>query len=127
MTETDHSTCPFCRNNHLLQGDILASTQQAYLIENTYSRGNYLIIPEVHVELVSDLPDNWWSNIKELVKHIPELPDSYNVALNYGEPAGQSVKHLHFWVVPRLSGKHSSGKGLTRLMHEVDENPLAQK
>lgn len=116
------STCPFCRNNDLLKGVVLATSPQAYLIENNYSKGTYLIIPEMHIETITDLPDDWWHDIKVLLPQIPQLAAHYNIAINQGTLAGQSVKHLHFWVIPRTAGKPSSGKGFARLLLESDNN-----
>jgi len=105
----------------MLKGDILAVSKQAYLIENSYSKGSYLVIPEKHAESIADLPDDWFRDVKELLPHIPNLPEDYNLAMNHGVLAGQSIKHFHLWVIPRVAGKPSSGKGFARLIIEADD------
>lgn len=82
---------------------------------------SYLIIPAQHVESLLDLPDNWWQDFKAMLAQVPGLTGDYNLSLNYGKDAGQSLKHLHFWVIPRESGKPSSGKGFARLIAEADD------
>jgi len=79
-----------------------------------------LIIPNGHYESLLELPDTWWQDLKALLSKVPGLTGDYNLSLNYGKDAGQSVKHLHFWVIPRESGKPSSGKGFARLIAEAD-------
>lgn len=112
--------CPFCRVNGLLRGDVLAQTDNGFLIEAAYSRGSYLIIPDGHAEALGDLPDDWWQTLKTLLSAIPNLSEHYNLSLNIGKTAGQSVKHIHFWIIPREDGKPSSGKGLARLIADAD-------
>lgn len=113
--------CPFCLGNGLLKGEVLFRSAGAYLIEAHTNPGNYLVIPSVHVESPLDLPDDWWHEMKELLPRAPRLPEAYNIAMNLGEHAGQSVKHLHFWIVPRPGGQPASGKGLARLIQEMNQ------
>ena len=119
MNQQAPADCPFCRTNDLLRGEVVAESGSAFLLRGQFGYGTYLIIPNQHVEALTDLPDTWWVEIKQLLPRIPDLPSDYNLTLNYGKAAGQSVKHLHFWVVPRETGKHSSGKGLASLVFEV--------
>jgi len=112
--------CSFCRSNGILQGNVLAQSKGAYLIKASTSSSNYLIIPDPHIESLLDLPDNWWQEIKSLLLNVPNL-QSYNVSINIGEQAGQTMKHLHFWVIPRLSGLPASGKGVARLIAETNQ------
>lgn len=113
--------CPFCRNNNLLKVAVIASARDAYLVPAFSSPGNYLIVPEAHITSVSELPDSWWSNVKQLLADVPQLPSDYNLSINIGTSAGQTVEHLHFWVIPRAAGQPSSGKGLARLIDEADK------
>jgi diadenosine tetraphosphate (Ap4A) HIT family hydrolase len=108
--------CPFCRKNGLLNSEIIQSTEQAYLIENTYHPGNFLIIPELHATDIQQLPDTWWSDVKKLLKAVPRLSSDYNISLNVGVLAGQTQAHLHFWVIPRTADSAGTGKGLLGLM-----------
>ena len=56
-----------------------------------------------------------------MLKEIPALGDHYNISTNVGKNAGQSVKHLHFWIIPRATNKPSSSKGLASLIDTVDQ------
>lgn len=114
--------CPFCLTNGLLKGEILAESAGGFMIAAVSSPGSYLVVPKVHVEDPAKLPVNWWSEMRELLPQTPELGEHYNLSLNVGKLAGQSVKHLHFWVVKREGGRGSSGKGLARLIADADGN-----
>lgn len=115
-------SCPFCRENGLLQGEVLAEAPRGYLIANRSAAGTFLIIPTVHAEEIGELPDDWWQSFKQLFAKVPGAPQDFNVALNRGALAGQSVRHLHFWIVPRHGGEPASGKGLVGLIGDVNKN-----
>jgi len=113
--------CNFCRENNLLKGEIIAEGTHAYLLRPESYDSSYLIIPRDHLEELTDLPDTWWAELKQLLPKVPDLPKNYNLSLNYGKEAGQTLAHLHFWIIPREPGKPASGKGLARLIREVDQ------
>lgn len=117
----DTTTCPFCLKNELLKGDIINQTEQAYLIENTFHPGNFLIIPHAHITEVQRLPDSWWYDVKKLLALIPGLSSDFNVSLNIGQLAGQTQSHLHFWVIPRTVDSIAPGKGMVGLMQLVQD------
>ena len=121
MTTQTPTDCPFCRANNLLRGEVVAETTGAFLLKGEFGYGTHLIIPNEHYENLTDLPDNWWVEVKQLLPKIPNLTAEYNLALNYGKVAGQSVEHLHFWVIPREADKPSSGKGLATLIKDLDK------
>src|SRR5262245_15963860 len=104
MVLMDTENCPFCRASNLLKEPVIVESAGAFLIKAHGSEGNFLIIPNAHAESPSELPDNWWQDFKELLAKVPNLEGDYNLALNVGRQAGQTVKHLHFWVIPRPAG-----------------------
>lgn len=108
--------CPFCLENNLLKSEILHETDGGFLIPALGDGGNYLIIPKAHAEDPGKLPDDWWADFKELFAKVPVDKANYNLSLNIGQQAGQTLKHLHFWVIPRQAGLPTSGKGLATLI-----------
>jgi len=114
--------CPFCLSNNLFKGAVLAESADAFLTENHARPDHYLIIPKLHIESPLDLSDTWWHDMKELMAIIPPLSDShYNISINVGHHAGQTVKHLHFWIVPRPADTPASGKGLASLIEVANQ------
>jgi len=112
--------CPFCLANNLLAVPVLAESEGAYLVPAHSHPGNYLIIPRNHAESIADLPDDWMRDFKHLLAQVPDL-DHFNITLNVGKSAGQTVKHLHFWIVPRAGDQLASGKGLVSLIKHANE------
>ena len=83
----------------------------AYLDINPFSEGHTLVIPKAHYTGLLDTPADV---LKELVVRVQKvaahlkgaLPcDGFNILQNNGEAAGQTVKHLHFHIVPRYAGE----------------------
>lgn len=121
VVEASVAGCPFCRGNGLLRGEMVAAIEGAYMFRPTDATEYFLIVPDVHVEAPADLPDTWWNEVKALLKRVPELGAHYNLSVNVGREAGQTVRHLHFWVIPRVADEPASRKGLARLIAEVNE------
>ncbi len=110
------ANCPFCLENKLLKSEILAETDGGFLVPALGSEGNFLIIPKIHTESPADCADDWWHHFKLLFAKLPDIGEHYNVSFNVGEHAGQTVKHLHFWIIPRRAGLPGSGMGLATLL-----------
>ena len=116
---TPPSDCPFCLANNLLATPILAETEGGFLTAAQSHPGNYLIIPRVHAESIAELPDDWMRDFKQLIVHVPGL-GHFNIAVNVGRHAGQTVNHLHFWIVPRADNEPATGKGLVTLVRHAN-------
>lgn len=53
-------------------------------------------------------------NLADIVKRIIDEkyhPDGYNVGINVGEAAGQSVFHVHMHIIPRYQGDVPNPRG----------------
>lgn len=112
--------CPFCLQNGLLDAPIIYQDEAIFVTTPNNAPGNYLVIPARHIEDIQSLPADWWKHVAGAFAHLPAQPEHFNISVNYGKPAGQSIRHLHFWIIPREDGKPSSGKGFARLISEVD-------
>lgn len=79
----------------------------AYLDINPFAKGHTLVIPKAHTEGLLDTSDETLAaviaRVKKVAAHIkPALGcDGFNILQNNGEAAGQTVKHVHFHIVPR--------------------------
>lgn len=112
--------CKFCRANGLLKGDVVAENDEAYLIEAMYGSNNFLIMPTYHAEKVTELHDTWWRGVKDLLPKVPNLTEDYNLAFNIGQDSGQTIKHLHLWVIPRYANQPATGTGLAGLIEKIN-------
>jgi diadenosine tetraphosphate (Ap4A) HIT family hydrolase len=111
--------CPLCLSNNLFKDEVIAESAGGFASHALGNEDCLLLIPKAHIESLSDLPDDWWADFKALLAKLP-VPETYNLSLNMGSVAGQTLKHLHFWIVPRAEGTPSAGKGLASLIKAVD-------
>ena len=86
----------------------------AYLDINPFSKGHTLVIPKRHAAGLLDADDQILTDVivrvKKVAAHITAKLgcDGFNVVQNNGEAAGQTVRHLHFHIVPRWNGDNAS-------------------
>jgi len=79
--------------------------------------GHLLLIPFRHV---ADFFDAELAALLALVRDAKTLlderfhPDGYNIGVNVGEAAGQTVMHLHVHVIPRYAGDVADPRGGVR-------------
>ena len=92
----------------------------AYLDINPFSEGHALVIPKRHAADISEIGEDALAalvlRVKKVATHLKEaLPcDGFNILQNNGAAAGQTVRHIHFHIVPRRNGdalEFKSGKG----------------
>ena len=79
----------------------------AYLDINPFAEGHTLVIPKSHTEGLLDTDEKTLAEllarVKKVAAHLKAaLPcDGFNIMQNNGEAAGQTVRHIHFHIVPR--------------------------
>ena len=82
----------------------------AYLDINPFSKGHTLVIPKAHAAGLLDADDKMLSElvlrVKKVAAQVKEKLgcDGFNILQNNGEAAGQTVRHIHFHIVPRWNG-----------------------
>lgn len=82
----------------------------AYLDINPFSEGHVLVIPKEHREGLLDAEDSLLAGlvarVKKIAAHVKDVlgADGFNILQNNGEAAGQTVKHIHFHIIPRKNG-----------------------
>ena len=83
----------------------------AYLDINPFTKGHTLVIPKAHTTGLLDTGDDVLAGlvarVKKVAAHLKAaLPcDGFNILQNNGEAAGQTVKHIHFHIIPRYAGE----------------------
>ena len=87
------------------------SSRHAIAIRDRYpvSRGHTLVFPRDHTRALFDLPSDVVADVWALVAEVRRAlidevsPDGFNIGLNEGEAAGQTVSHAHIHVIPRFN------------------------
>ena len=84
------------------------------------SPGHFLVMPYRHFSDYFDIEDEEREELWRLVAEGKIMadekynPDGYNVGMNVGKWAGQSIPHLHIHVIPRYKGDVENPKGGVR-------------
>ena len=115
---TAPNPCIFCRP----QREILAANDTALGVFDTYpvSTGHALIVPRRHAVTIWDLSAEEFTDCFLLVRDLKAVleqrysPDGFNVGVNCGTAAGQSVMHAHIHVIPRYKGDVPNPRGGVR-------------
>jgi len=110
--------CPFCNLGARLvaENDLAAAVRD----KEPASRGHTLVVPKRHCGGFFELTREEVAACYELLcrerdKLRAELqPDGFNVGVNDGAAAGQSIEHTHLHLIPRYSGDHPSPRGGVR-------------
>ena len=111
-----HTVCPFCT---LPQERVIDSNNSGVVIRDGYpvSPGHTLIIPRRHTGSFFDLTDDERNDLMQLLEKAKPVidaelnPDGYNIGINDGHAAGQTVSHLHIHLIPRYAGDCKDPKG----------------
>lgn len=119
-----NNPCLFCKDPR----GVSLTHALAYSARDTYavSPGHTLIIPKRHVASFFDLMPDEVAACMKLIndekKRIDEEfnPDGYNVGVNVGLAAGQSIFHVHIHLIPRYQGDVENPQGGVR--HVIPKN-----
>ena len=108
--------CPFCSPQP--SSIWLESTGAVALWDGfPISEGHTLVVPRSHVATVFDLPASELASVWEFVARVrDELAkrfgvEAFNIGLNDGQLAGQTVPHAHIHVIPRRKGDVPDPRG----------------
>lgn len=102
-----NNNCIFCNPT-----DIVINGEYAYSRLDGFpvSEGHCLVIPKRHISSIDELDD---MELKDLYTVLHQtkillietyLPDGFNIGMNEGEAAGQTIPHLHIHLIPRYEG-----------------------
>ena len=105
-------SCLFCRLAEEAQSTFMYEDDLCYVLEDQYpvTEGHLLIIPKQHSK-------HWFEATPEVQAHLMQVatkmrqyllerysPDGFNLGMNCGKVAGQSIMHLHVHLIPRYKG-----------------------
>jgi diadenosine tetraphosphate (Ap4A) HIT family hydrolase len=120
LGSTPASACPFC--TRVAGGVLLASNDGAAAFPDAFplSPGHTLIVPRRHVGDLFALTAGEQAALWLLLPEVKALldgrhgPAGYNVGVNVGAAAGQTVEHVHVHLVPRYPGDVPDPRGGVR-------------
>lgn len=114
--------CKYCDKSY--------QTSNRTILENEFFFSNYdnhpvnpghmKLIPKRHVNSFCELTDQELASMRDLMTKAKELidkehnPDGYNIGVNEGKAAGQTIFHLHIHLMPRYNGDVSNPVGGVR-------------
>lgn len=108
--------CPFCA---LPPERVIVSNLHGVIIRDGYpvSPGHTLIIPRRHVgsffEITEDERNALLTLLDEAKRRLDKefQPAGFNIGINDGVAAGQTVPHLHIHLIPRHEGDQADPRG----------------
>jgi diadenosine tetraphosphate (Ap4A) HIT family hydrolase len=115
--------CPFCYENiksRIIEGPDIGAV---FAIEDGYpvTAGHTLVIPKRHVAEYFELSDAERRDADRLLKCLQEKMTredpritGYNIGVNCGASAGQTIFHVHYHLIPRRDGDTENPRGGVR-------------
>lgn len=112
----NRSTCPFCEPDAELvffQDELVVALWDRY----PSSPGHALLIPRRHVADWFDATSEEQGRLMATTRIAKQFiesehgPDGFNLGINVGPAAGQTVGHLHLHVIPRYKGDVTDPRG----------------
>ena len=111
--------CPFC---NIPEECVLAESRHAVAIRDRYpvSEGHTLVVPKAHAgtlfALSAQIQADIWCLVAKVRNQLQSRlnPDGFNVGLNDGQSAGQTVQHAHVHLIPRYDGDVVDPRGGVR-------------
>lgn len=110
------TNCPFCTQKIK---ETAFATENNFLAIYNHSPilpGHSLVIPANHVHSLFDLSEDeisvFFGFARKVTSFLTETygTDAYDWSLQEGEPAGQSLEHLHLHIIPRRPGDLPDGE-----------------
>ena len=108
--------CPFCSldpSREWIENEHAIAFADAYPVTD----GHTLVIPRKHVASIYELNADEQAAVWSLVAQVRERlltgmkPDAFNIGVNDGLAAGQTVEHAHVHVIPRRKGDVTDPRG----------------
>jgi diadenosine tetraphosphate (Ap4A) HIT family hydrolase len=110
--------CNFCTHDR----SILAQTKlsSAFLDSFPVANGHALVIPKRHVVSIWEMSKEEYTDAFDLVRQVRAIlqekfdPQGFNIGVNCGASAGQTVFHAHIHIIPRYVGDVPNPRGGVR-------------
>ncbi|WP_175059939.1 HIT family protein [Thermococcus sp. 2319x1] len=125
--------CPFCNPSEEV---LLYENENIRILIDSFpaNRGHLLIVPKRHIEdwrkLKEEEKQAIMKGVELAIEKLSEAlkPDGFNVGINLGEAAGQTVAHIHVHVIPRYKGDTNFPRGgVRKAVLDVEDENLSLK
>jgi diadenosine tetraphosphate (Ap4A) HIT family hydrolase len=110
------SSCPFC-NTDAKKVLLSSRNTMAFLDGFPVTEGHSLVVPKRHIASIFELPEAEQAEVWAVVAKVRALlekqysPDGFNIGVNDGPAAGQTIQHAHVHIIPRRKGDIADPKG----------------
>ncbi|UJP66987.1 HIT domain-containing protein [Mongoliitalea daihaiensis] len=110
LSRSSDMECIFC--NPTPQMELIAESASVFAIYDKFpvNQGHALIIPKRHVDNYFELTLREQTAINFMLNEVKQEiqeklnPAGFNVGINVGKVAGQSINHVHIHLIPRYEG-----------------------
>jgi len=124
--------CIFCK---LREERVIGECDFTKTFIDTYpaSPGHTLIVPKRHFATFFEASEDELLAICKAIQNAKTIldeefsPDGYNIGVNNGQAAGQSVMHMHVHLIPRYTGDVEDPKGGIRWVLKDKANYWSNK
>ena len=112
--------CIFCNKS---KQKIIYSSDLFFVVRDSYpvTKHHTLIIPHRHVSSFFDLNDNEFNDLNKILKKqrqslldLDKEITGFNIGVNAGADAGQTIMHVHIHLIPRRKGDIENPRGGVR-------------
>ena len=116
--EAHYGKCVFC--DKPTASEFPAELEHARVVWDAYpvSKWHALVVPKVHATAFEDLPQLAWRDMQILtqrtqawIQQQDPSATAFNIGMNLGQAAGQTVAHLHLHLIPRRAGDVPAPRG----------------
>ncbi len=119
MEIANHHICPFCNPD---KSRVIVANDHAMAIYDGFpvTPGHSLIVPKRHIASFFEATGEEQAAMLDLLTEIRQLllkersPDGFNIGINDGTAAGQTIMHLHIHLIPRYTGDTEDPRGGVR-------------
>lgn len=105
-----------------MPGRLIAENRFAVALYDGFpvSPGHTLIVSKRHIASLADTTSKerlaMWALLEKVREQLASerQPDGFNIGINDGAAAGQTIMHLHIHLIPRYAGDHTDPRGGVR-------------
>ena len=111
--------CPFCDLSMQRESEEVFSSEYFVGLLDRFpvNPGHMLLVTKRHVSSVFDLTSEEWAELQQALRSAREMlekryhPAGYNIGINCGRAAGQTIFHFHLHLIPRYEGDVQDPRG----------------